>query len=62
MDGPLDMWEFLKTVFSQFVAAGIFMGAMLLLFTNLRFDYAVYIFLALIVGFLVFVYWPRKRK
>ncbi|GEM_PF-5834179 len=56
------MWEFLKTVFSQFVAAGIFMGAMLLLFTNLRFDYAVYIFLALIVGFLVFVYWPRKRK
>ena len=62
MKGLLDMWEFLKTLFGQFVAAGILMGTMLLLFTHLRFDYAVYLFLALIVGFLVFVYWPRKQK
>ena len=49
------MWEFLKTFFGQFVAAGIVMGAMLLLFSHLRFDYAAFLFIALIVGFLIFV-------
>lgn len=56
------MWEFLKTLFGKFVAAGILMGAMLLLLTNLRFDYAVYLLLALILGFRVFSHRPQKLK
>lgn len=55
------MWELLKSMAGHFLVMAILMGGMLLLFTNLRFDYAAYLFVSLIAGFAVFVYWPRKR-
>jgi len=54
--------QFLKTVLSQAVFSGLVLGGMLLLFTNLRFDHAGYIFGAAILAFVIFVYWPRKPR
>lgn len=54
--------EFLKTLLSHCVALGILFGGMILLFTNMRFDWATYVFCACIGAFAVFVYWPRSKR
>ena len=53
---------FLKTLLSQLVALGILFGGMMLLFTNMRFDWAAYIFAACIAVFAVFLYWPKSKR
>lgn len=53
--------QFFKTLLSHFFFSGLVLAGMLLLFANLRFDYAACIFGAAMLAFLVFVYWPRKR-
>lgn len=55
------MWVMLKLVLDQFLFLILVVGGMLLLFTNMRFDYAAYISLAAVVVFATFVYWPRRR-
>jgi hypothetical protein len=56
------MVEMLKALLGHFVVSAVLLGAMLLLFTNLRFDHAAYAFLALIAAALAFVYWPRSTR
>lgn len=53
--------EFLRALAGNFLFQLVLFGTIFLLFTNLHFDNAVYVFGGLLFAFLLFVYWPRKR-
>ncbi|MDP9838308.1 hypothetical protein J2T09_003075 [Neorhizobium huautlense] len=54
--------EFIKALLGNFVFFALLLGGMAVLFTGMRFDWALYVFLLAITAFVIFVYWPRKPR